>query len=64
MVAKQIALVATTCRTGGTVKIYWGTTLLRTISLYSASVTYRKLILVTTFTSARACTLTIKISTS
>ena len=33
--AKRIALVATTCPTCGSVKVYWGSTLIKTISLYS-----------------------------
>ena len=32
VVAKRIALLATTCRTCGTVKVYWGSTLLKTVS--------------------------------
>ena len=54
----------TTCRTCGSVKVYWGSTLLRKISLYSARTVNRRLINVTTFTSARSGTLTITVSSS
>lgn len=64
VVARRIALVATTCPTCGTVKVYWGSTLLRTIKLTSATTVQRKLIPVTTFTRARTGTLTIRISSS
>lgn len=64
VVARQIALVATTCRTCGKVRVYWGTTLLRTISLYSATTVNRKLLTVTTFTSTRTGTLSIKVYSS
>jgi hypothetical protein len=60
-VAKRIALVATTCPTCGKVRVYWGSTLLRTISLYSATTVNRKLITVTTFTGTRTGTLSVKV---
>ena len=59
--ARQIALLVTTCRTCGSVKVYWGSTLLRRVSLYSATTVYRKLITVTT-PSARSGALTITVS--
>ena len=62
--AKRIALVATTCSTCGKVRVYWGSTLLRTISLYSATTVNRKLITVTTFASTRTGTLSIKVYSS
>ena len=64
VVARRIALVATTCPTCGTVKVYWGTTLLRKISLKSGTTVNRKLITVTTFASTRTGKLTIKVSSS
>lgn len=64
VVARRIAIVATTCSTCGSVKVYWGSKLLRTISLRSASTVNRRLITVTTSNSARKATLTIKVSTS
>ena len=64
VVARRIAIVATTCRTCGKVRVYWGSTLLRTISLYSATTVSKKLITVTTFTSARSGTLKIKVHSS
>ena len=45
-------------------RVYWGSTLLRTISLKSTTTVNRKLITVTTFTSARMGTLTIKVYSS
>ncbi len=64
MVAKRIAIVATTCSTCGTVRVYLGSTLLKTISLKSTTTVNRKLITVTTFTSARTGTLSIKVYSS
>jgi len=64
VVAKRIALVATTCSTCGAVKVYWGSTLLKTISLYSRTTVNQKLIAVTTFSSARTGTLKIKVASS
>jgi hypothetical protein len=63
-VARKITIVATTCPTCGSIKVYWGSTLLRTISLTSATTINRRLISVTTFTTARTGTLTIKVSSS
>jgi hypothetical protein len=63
-VARRIALLATTCSTCGTVKVYWGSTLLKSIGLHSATTVNRQLISVATFTSARSGTLTIKVSSS
>ena len=62
--ARRIAIVATTCSTCGSIKVYWGTTLLKTISLHSATTVNRKLITVTTFTSVRTGTLSIRVITS
>ena len=64
VVARRIAIVATTCPTCGKVRVYWGSTLLRTISLYSATTINRKLITVKTFTSARTGTLTLRVASS
>lgn len=62
--ARRIAIVATTCATCGTIRVYWGATLLRTISLYSATTLNRKLITVTVFTSVRTGTLVLKVASS
>jgi hypothetical protein len=64
VVAKRIALLATTCSTCGTVKVYWGSTLLKTVSLYSKTTVTKKLIPVASFGSGRRGTLTIKVSSS
>ena len=64
VVAKRIALLATTCRTCGTVKVYWGSTLLKTVSLYSATTVNKKVIPIKTFTTARSGTLKIKVVSS
>ena len=64
VVAKQIALVATTCSTCGSVKVYWGSTLLKTVKLYSKTTVNKKLITVASFTSARSGTLSIRVSSS
>ncbi len=62
--ARRIAIVVTTCSTCGSIRVYWGSTLLRSISLRSSTTVYRKVITVATFSSARSGTLTIKVSTS
>ena len=64
VVARRIALLATTCSTCGTVRVYWNGTLLRTISLHSATTVNHKLLTVTTFSAGRSGTLTIKVSSS
>ena len=62
--ARRIAIVATTCPTCGSISVYWGSTFLKTISLKSTTTVNKKLLVVTTFASARAGTLTIKVYTS
>ncbi len=62
--ARSIAIVATTCPTCGKVRVYWGSTVLRTINLASATTVNRKVILVTTFPSARSGTLTLRVWSS
>lgn len=64
VIARSIALVATTCKGCGTVKVYWGSTLLKTISLDSATTVNRELITITTFSAAKTGTLSIKVSSS
>jgi hypothetical protein len=64
VVARRIALLATTCATCGSLKVYWGTTLLKTVSLYSATTVNKKLITVASFAAGRTGTLTIKVSSS
>ncbi len=64
IVASRIALLATTCATCGSVKVYLGSTLLKTVSLYSATTVYRKLISVKSWRSAHKGTLTIKVASS
>lgn len=64
VLARRIVLVATTCPTCGSVRVYWGSTLLRTISLYSSTTINRRVLTVVTFTSLRAGTVTVKLSTS
>jgi hypothetical protein len=61
VVARRISLIATTCPTCGKVRVYWGATLLRTISLYSSTTINKRIIGVTTFTSARSGTLTLRV---
>lgn len=62
--ARRIAIVATTCPACGSIRVYWGSTLLRSISLGSPTGASRKIITVATFSSARSGTLTIKVATS
>ena len=62
--AKQIVLVATSCPACGTVRVYLGSTLLRSISLYSATTINRRIFTVAKFTSIRSGTVTVKVSSS
>ena len=62
--ARRIVLVATTCATCGSVKVYLGSTLLRTISLQSTATVYRKTFTVAAFPSLRSGTVTVKVATS
>lgn len=61
VVARRIALVVTTCATCGSVDVYWGSTRLKTINLYSAATVNRALVVVATFPSVRTGTLTISV---
>ncbi|HVL32227.1 MAG TPA: S8 family serine peptidase [Actinomycetota bacterium] len=62
--ARSIALVATRCSGCGTVDVYLGSTRLRRISLAATTTLNRQLIAVTTFTSARTGTLSIRVVSS
>jgi subtilisin family serine protease len=62
--AKRIALVATKCSGCGTVDVFWGSTLLRRISLSALTTRRSQIIDVATFSSIRTGTLTIKVRTS
>jgi hypothetical protein len=62
VVARRIALLATVCRTCGTAKVYWGSTLIKTVSLYSSTTAYKRLISVALFSSVRTGTLKIVVS--
>ena len=62
VVARRIALLATVCRTCGTVKVYWGSTLIKTVRLYSSTTAYKRLISVALFSSVRTGTLKIVVS--
>jgi hypothetical protein len=64
VVAKRIALLATTCPTCGSVQVYWGSTLLKTVNLYSKTTASRKLITVVAFPWARSGTLSIRVVSS
>ncbi|MBE3076307.1 MAG: hypothetical protein IMZ75_15465 [Actinobacteria bacterium] len=58
--ARRIYLVATKCSTCGTVGVYWNGVLLKKVSLAAASTTRRNVLAVTTFTSVRTGTLSIR----
>jgi len=62
VVSKHIVLVATTCPTCGTVQVFMGTKLLKTVSLKSTTTVNKKLITITT--TAASGTLSIKVYTS
>ena len=61
--ARRIALVASTCSTCGSVQVYWGTKLLKTVSLKGATVN-RKVFTIVTFAAVSSGTLSIKVSTT
>jgi len=62
--ARRIAIVASTCPTCGSIRVYWGSTLLRTISLASSAGASRRTITVAAFSSPRSGTVTVKVATS
>ena len=62
--AKRISIVVSTCPTCGSIKVYLGSTLLRSISLVSSTAVNRKVITVATFTTVRSGAVTVKVSTS
>lgn len=62
--ARRIAIVATTCATCGKVSVYRGSTLLKTISLYSATTKNKRVISVIAFGSVTSGTISIKVVTS
>jgi hypothetical protein len=64
VLARRIALVATTCAACGSVRVYWGSTLLKTVSLQAATTARRVLLPVVTFASPRQGTLTITVESS
>jgi hypothetical protein len=62
--ARQIAVVATTCPTCGSIKVYWGSSFLKTISLKSSTTVNKKLITVVVWSAPRSGTLSIKVASS
>jgi hypothetical protein len=62
--AQRIALVVTTCSTCGSVKVYWGSTLLKTISLKTSSTHNKVLVTVVTWSAPKTGTLYIKVASS
>ena len=61
--AKRIAIVATTCATCGKVSVYLGSTLLKTVSLYSSTTKNKRLITIAAFPEVRSGTISIKVIT-
>ncbi|HEX5827570.1 MAG TPA: hypothetical protein VFY23_08625, partial [Candidatus Limnocylindrales bacterium] len=62
--ARRLSLVATTCPTCGSVKVYWGSTFLKTVSLRSTTTMNQRVLPLATFSSARTGTVTIKVVSS
>jgi len=58
--ARRIFLVATSCRGCGTVGVYWNGALLATVNLNATTTTYKRVISVRDFGTARAGTLQLK----
>ena len=57
---RRLSLVATTCSGCGTVKVYLGATLLKTVSLAASSTHHKVVIAIDTSASLRSGTITIK----
>jgi hypothetical protein len=57
---KRLSLVATTCSGCGTVKVYLGTTLLKTVSLAASSTHRRQVIPIDVSTATKSGTITVK----
>jgi hypothetical protein len=64
VVAQDIALVATTCRGCGWVRVYWNSRLVARVNLYSYRRVDRNIIPVADWGSTRRGTLTIRVSTA
>ena len=64
VVAKRLAIVVRTCPTCGKVRVYWGSTLLKTVNTYSATTRNKVVIPVSTFSSARTGRVTVKVYSS
>ncbi len=62
--ARRIALVATTCSSCGTIRVYWNGRLINTVSLKSTTTVYRKVILLDTFSVVQKGTLKLVVATS
>jgi hypothetical protein len=62
--ARRIALIATTCSSCGTLKVYWNGKLVKTVSLKSTATVYHKVILVATFSAVQKGTLKVVVATS
>jgi hypothetical protein len=64
IVAKRIALVATTCPTCGKVKVYWNGTLVKKVNLASSTTTHKKVIAIRSWSSVKSGKLVIKVVSS
>lgn len=64
VVARDIALVATTCRTCGWVRVYWNSRLVARVNLFSYRRVDREIIPIVEWGSTRRGTLTIRVSTA
>jgi hypothetical protein len=64
VVTRRLSLIATTCPRCGSVRVYLGSTLLKSISLSSATTVYRKVIPIASFSATHSGTLTIRVVSS
>jgi hypothetical protein len=64
VVAKRIAIMVTTCRTCGSMRVYWRGVLVKTVSLVSPTTVNRTLITVASFSAAQSGTLRLVVATS
>ena len=62
--ARRLALVATTCATCGTVRVYWNGALLREVRLYSATTMRRRVFDITAFAAVQSGRVTVRVVTA
>jgi hypothetical protein len=62
--AKRLAIIATTCATCGTINVYWGATLIKSLNLHSTTTVHKVVLAVTTFAAVQTGTLKITVTST